>query len=517
MSQDEKSGPGVSSLAREVMLPIWSKADSVLGGTRTMRSAGEQHLPKHQGETSDRYSERLGTAVLWNQSELTLNNWVGRPFSDPVLLGDDVPEGISALKTNIDLQGTDLHVFAQHWFKVGLSKSFCHVMIDFPRKSTDHTTLADDKASGNRPYWNLVEPERVIGARAITIDGREVLSHLRLYEVTTEVTNGYNERLVERIKEYNLVEGRVEVTVWRRLDEEEFEDADSWKREDSFTMDIAVIPLVTFYSDRQGFLLGKPPLLDLYDMNIQHWQSDSDQNAILTIARFPILAMSGTDQVEDPDGGGGAITGGGPNGETIIGPFSILTTPENGGRIYYVEHAGRAIGAGKESLAELRDRMSSYGAAFLKKAPGRQTATARALDSAESISPLQAMTLQFKSALEEALRFTAMWLNEDSGGTVTLLTDFGPEEVSREDFEALKDAETRGRISRKVFLEEYKRRGVLNDKYDFDEDSKQLLDEKKKFKELEPEEPEEPKIEPRPGEEKKDRLPVGGDLKTGGD
>jgi hypothetical protein len=474
------------------MLPKWWKADAVLGGTETMRAAGEEYLPQHAGEADDRYTERLNTAVLWNQSELTLNNWSGRPFSDPLILNEDVPKEIEDAKTNIDLQGTDLHVFAQSWFSCGLSKGFCHVLVDMPRREEGHVTLADDRSSGSRPYWSLIEPERVIGARATVINGVETVTHLRVMEVSTAIgEDGYTESIVERIREYNLVvevdeeteiagEPYVAVTVWRYIEDKDRETKEAWVREEDFNMEIDTIPLVTFYADRQGFLLSKPPLIDLYDLNIQHWQRDADHNAVISVASFPILAMSGVDEIPGTaaasgipgDLAGGRIVGGGPKGETIIGPFSVLRTPEGSGRIYYVEHQGNAIEAGSKSIGELEHRMSSYGAAFLKKQPGRQTATARSLDSAESISPLASMTLRFQSALEQALGFHAKWLGQESGGTATIITDFGPEEVKREDFESLKFAFESGIISREAYIIELKRRGVLNDKYDAEDDLK---------------------------------------------
>jgi hypothetical protein len=44
---------------------------------------------------------------------------------------------------------------------------------------------------------------------------------------------------------------------------------------------------------RCAFGDGEPPLLDLAYLNVKHWQSQSDQDNILHIARVPILALIG--------------------------------------------------------------------------------------------------------------------------------------------------------------------------------------------------------------------------------
>ena len=118
--------------------------------------------------------------------------------------------------------------------------------------------------------------------------------------------------------------------------------------------------------------------------------------------------------------------------------------------------------------------MAHYGAEFLTKRPGRETATARALDSAEATSPLQDMTTRFVDALNQALFVTAQWLKEESGGTVEMTTDFGPENPDQSDMNILKFTRRLGDISRKAYLEEQKRRGILSDEYNIEEDLEQI-------------------------------------------
>jgi hypothetical protein len=122
-------------------------ANAVLGGTRSMRAAGQTFLPQHAKEADDNYKERLATAVLFNMAKLTLNSWVGRPFSDPVLLNDDVPQQIKDLDEDINKQGDAVAVFLRKWFEQGLAKAYCHVLVDYPRKEE-----LDRRGAGQAAY-----------------------------------------------------------------------------------------------------------------------------------------------------------------------------------------------------------------------------------------------------------------------------------------------------------------------------------------------------------------------------
>jgi hypothetical protein len=441
------------------MTPRWRKIQTVLNGTEEMRRAGELYLPKHEAETSLRYQERLESNILLNVTALTLDSWVGRPFSDPVH-EEDVPEELSELYTDIDLQGNDVTVFAREWFREGLAKGFAHVLIDFPKVDREGRTLEDDRRENLRPYWSLVRPENLIAAYATVDAGHEVLVHARVLETVVE-RDGFEETTTRKIRVFDRVlEGdlaRVYVSVWEERKER---GRSSWvATEGPAVIDgVTEIPIVTFYAARDGLMLARPPLEDLADLNIRHWQSNSDQISVLTVARFPMLAGSGIQEGDNLD----------------VGPKKFLTSSDPNGKFYYVEHSGAAIEAGRRDLLDLEEQMAHYGAEFLRKRPGNATATARALDSAEATTPLQDMTTRFNDALEQAVYKTAEWLKIEEPGTLSVATDFGPETAESADLSVLLEARKLRDLSREAFLAELKRRGVLADEFDAEEDEGEL-------------------------------------------
>jgi hypothetical protein len=472
LDKKDPEDPSTTSIEWDEMIDTWMMAETVLGGTRAMREAGRLYLPQHTEESDPNYMDRLETNVLFNAFEITLDQFVGRPFSEPIKLNEDIPTDIADHTVNIDLQGNDLNTFSRETFREGIAKGFVHVIItmpgvededrDEPIEGETGRTLADD--ADRRPYWIMVKPENVIFAEADIIktpDGEihEWFTHVRI-----------RENVVERVGFAQVVKERIRVLepglfqVWEKVKSKKKKE--EWRIIDQGETGLNFIPMVTYYTQRNGFLDSKPPLEDLTYMNVRHWQSTSDQINILTVVRFPMLAVAGaTDQ----------------SGSVMrIGPRQLLD----------VEHTGRAIQSGLDELNKLEEDMMSYGATFLKQKTGNETATAKAIDSAEANSELQDMTIRFMDFINNCLAVHAAWLGlETGGGTVDLLTDFGPDNVEKEDYTFLEKIRAGRDISRVALIEEAKRRGTLSEDYDPEADFQQLIKEDRELKPIQPQVP----------------------------
>lgn len=456
---NEKDAKDVTttSYTYDVMMGRWKKIDSLLGGTETMRAAGTDLLPQHEGESDKAYDERLNRCTLNNIFVQTLDSMVGRPFAEPVQ--PTVPTELEPLMDDVDLQGDDVGCFSRAVFRNGLAKGFTHVLVEYPRltPNPDGTprTLADDRAQGVRPYWCHVAPENVFYAYAQVIDGQEVLTHVRIREDVC-VRVGFADVVVERIRVLEPGFGFI-----YEKQKDTVNGKEVWKLVEQYETTVPFIPLATFYAGtRDALMLCRPPLDDLADLNIAHWQSQADQTAVLTVARFPILAGSGV-SVED-------------GGKVVVGPNVAMMSTDPAGRFYYVEHSGAAINAGRQDLVDLEQRMAAFGAQFLTKRPGSDTATARALDSAESSSPLEDAVTRFEDFLQVVLFYTTEWMGvtlpDDAGVEMAEIGATPPGDPA--DLQALGQARSTKDLSRESYLDELQRRGVLSPDFDADEDLK---------------------------------------------
>jgi hypothetical protein len=439
----------------ERMRPDWEVIRDLLGGTKAMRAARERHLPQEPAESADAYNSRLARSVLFNGFKRTVKQLTGKPFSNELQLGDDVPAEIVEWGEDIDRQGQHIHLFCREWFMDSLAMGHSHVLVDFPR-TTGPMTLADQRARNIRPYWVHVKAENLIGWRSVRINGVDVLTQVRIRETVVEEVGMFAEREIVQVRV-------IYPTFWQI-----WRDAGNgdWIVADSGPNTLGVIPLVTMYAGRCGFMASTPPLLDLAHLNLQHWRSSSDQEHILHVARVPVLfGKNLADRQQDGNTQ--------PLPKFTIGPNQIIFGPENSD-LKYVEHAGQAIGAGRQAILDTEDRMVVMGLEMEVRRPN-VTATEKVINTEESDSELHAIVGSAEDAIEWALGFTAQWASiRTGGGSATLTKDFGISMREAAEIGDLLKMRIAREITRERFYTELQRRGFFSDDLDIEAEVEEI-------------------------------------------
>lgn len=456
MAKHKKQPIESTSFNYDAQIRNWDKTETVLNGTQALRDAAKLYLPRYAGESPKNYTNRLERSFFKNFFTKTLNAMVGHPFSKPIQKEDWKTE-FDDFFDDVDLMGNNLDIFAKKTFTTGIAKGLVYILVDFPNveANADGSTLTkeDEERLNLRPYFNVLAPEAIFFIQSQMVNGIEVPIHVRIRE-DVFIQEGFEQVIKHRIR--ILEPGTFEVF--------ERNAKGDWPSIASGTTTLDEIPLVIFYLDKQGFGHSRTPLNDLADLNIAHWQSMSDQRNILTVARFPILTGIGISNEEKDN--------------VIIGPFNMLTTNQPDAEFKYLEHTGNAIESGRKDIQDLERTLETIIVDFLTKQPGNQTATAKSIDTAKSQSLLQTWTLQFQDFLDSAMLFVAKWKNlePDTNGTLTINTEFGII-GNNEDLKLLQESRRSGDISRKALLTEYKRRNILMEEYDIDEDMEEILNE----------------------------------------
>jgi hypothetical protein len=197
-----------------------------------------------------------------------------------------------------------------------------------------------------------------------------------------------------------------------------------------------------------GFMKARPPLIDLAWLNLAHWQSSSDQRHILHVARVPILFARAL-QVAD--------------GQMEIGPNRLVSADDPAADLRFVEHSGAAIAAGRQDLVDLEDRMAVLGLDMLRHQPGDVTATARAIDAAQTHATLSAIVQVLRDGMGGALEIMAsmMDLPDGSAGSLVMNQQSPIRDGAAAEADLLLRARLAGEISQAAFLGEIERRGIL--------------------------------------------------------
>src|SRR5690606_22200845 len=223
----------------KAMREDWALVSALLGGTKAMREAGETYLPKWPKEDKESYEERLSRSTLLPAFSETVKNMTGRVFARSITLGDEVPANIREWVTDdIDLQGNNLDVFADEWFRTALGYGICHCLVEYPQVEGVRT-VAEERATGVRPYAVLIKPEQVLGWRYRLVNGKPFLTQFRYRETIDEEVGAFGVESIEQIRV--LEPGKW--TVYRKS-----EGSSTWSVHEQGVSSLNKIPLVTFYT-----------------------------------------------------------------------------------------------------------------------------------------------------------------------------------------------------------------------------------------------------------------------------
>ncbi len=235
-----------------------------------------------------------------------------------------------------------------------------------------------------------------------------------------------------------------------------------WYLYDQGTNTFKTIPLVTFYTNRTGFMTAESPLIDIADLNIQHWQVSSDMYSILHTASVPILTLIG---IEGNEEGSAPVT---------VGAKSALKLPQ-GATAHFTEHSGKAVASGRQSLQDLEEQMRLLGAEMLVKKPGQATATQATLDTSQQRSELQSLTSIFEDTMDQVIQVMGAWSNMTGDtGDLDFYKDFLLTADDAVQQSLLFSMATVGLLSQQSFYEEMQRRDVLDTDRDWEAEQERI-------------------------------------------
>lgn len=435
------------------MAEDWCLIDALLEGTKGMRKAGARFLPQRLMEHDNDWSARLAAATLYPAFSNTVQYMVGRIFADPLLLKDDVPQWIAdEVVPNFNMQDQNIHVFFAEVMDRAFSKGVSYVLVDAP-PAPEVKTLADQKATGIRPYAVHITADRVIGWQCS--GGR--LSQVRVtFNEETYNPATFETSLVEQVRVFEP--GICRVFEKRRNNQGE----ETWEEvpEKATRSSLDFIPLVPFYAGRCGFMKARSLLIELAYLNAKHWRAQSATDEITDVAQIPILVAYGIQDAK----------------KIVIGSKTAIAMPTSGA-LKYTEHTGKAIEGGQAALNALKTEMQDAGARLLAQTAQTKTATESSEDSARENSQLARVVRDMEDSIESVLDIMAEYRGEESGGTIEAQADLDPEMAPISSLDFLLKMAAAGKLSSQTLFEETKRRGIINDEIEWEDEQQRIKEE----------------------------------------
>jgi len=409
--------------------PHWGLIEHLLGGTYKIRKGHRKFLPQEPRELDESYDNRLQRSVLAPYYVRLERMLAGMLTRKPVRL-DDVSDQIREQLFDVDLQGNDLQTWLYNTSRLCIRYGHVGVLVDAP-KSGDN----------GRPYWITYSPRDILGWRTEMADGQQKLTQLRLFEKVLVPDGLYGEKQVEQVRV--LTPNAFEIF--------QKDQKGDFRVVDEGTTSLSEIPFSVAYSNRVGVLESFPPLADIAELNLQHYQVQSDLGNQLHISAVPMLALFGFPASAE---------------EVSAGPGEALSLPE-GASASYIEPGGNSYDAQFRRLDQIVSQINDLGLAAVMGAKlSAETAESKRIDRSQGDSTMMVVAQQMQDMIDNCLRFHADYLQESQAGSSLVNRDFMGARLEPQEIQALLQLYTAGTVTQETLLLQLEAGEVLGDDFD---------------------------------------------------
>ena len=430
--------PFVRSLDVIAMMPDWAVMAAVTRGTNYIRDLSETYLPQEPREDDDAYQTRVDRSVLSPYTSRLIETAAGAILRKPIHIEGD-PYWLE-LAENIDGLGSNINEYARRALVSSMTFGHSAILVDYPA-AMGAMNLAEERAQGRRPYFVHVDAPQIWGWRKEPITNR--LLQVRIHDYDVRPLNEFGEEQVEEMRV--IYPGRYDLYTLGQ-DVVEFTESGGYSLDE--------IPFVPIYSNRRGLLMSQPPLLDIANLNITHYQRQADLIHALHIAAMPTLVLEGWDDT---------------TGSATMGVnYAIAMQPGN--KAYYVQSDASSFDTQMAELQALEGQMSTLGVTklFGQKFVA-ESAEAKRIDQAQSNSVLSIISQELESALNQAFSFAAQYVGMEPP-EITIDRDFDYYRLIGQDVSVLAQLNQMGKITDAMLLEILRRGEILPDNVKIEEE-----------------------------------------------
>lgn len=464
MAQSSYSVSTVSDTVQKMVKDSQRVVDVDAGGPH-MRKQGRKYLPQFPQETDEDYKARLDSSSLFNGVNKFVEDAAGKVFQQPVALKVQEDNPLTDLTSNVDLEGRDLSNFANDVFNAGMLRGISFVMVDAPRRE-GAVTRGQAQAMGLRPSMSFLTLDDVLGWKWENINNAPVLTQFRSLEVVEdEGRSEFSDEMVNQIRVQDLVDGRVYVRLYRSTESTNSSvNGSGYELHKEYQTQQTEIMVVPFYTERTGYFTANSPLQDLTEINLAHWRLQSDKSSCLHKSLSPLLFLKNMG-IEASE-----------TGELIVSTGYAFAANSESADMRWVEISGTGIDKSRTELKDLEFQMQAMGLQLVISKGGGNTATGDAIDEQKQNSRLTIYADNLKDCLETAMGWMA-----DLAGYANADTDVSVNKeyaaLNHLSMDQVRDMYVQGVISKRTYIAEARRRGVLDEEVDADTEADLVIEE----------------------------------------
>ena len=428
--------PFVRSLDVIAQISDWDTMSAVTNGTNYIRNMAETFLPQEPRESDDAWDSRVSRSVLSPYTSRIIETAAGAILRKPIHIEGN--EYWQLFSQNVDGLGSNLNEYARRAVVSSLTYGHSAILVDYPA-AMGARNLAEERAQNRRPYFINIDAPQIWGWRQESTMPGSPLTQVRIHEYTTRPLNDFGEEQIEQMRV--IYPGRYDLYTLGQ-------DVVEFTKSGGYSLD--EIPLVPIYSNRRGMLRSLPPLLDIANLNITHYQRQADLIHALHVAAMPILILEGWESATSDVGVG----------------VNYALAMQPGNKAYYVQSDATSFDAQMAELQSLEQQMSTLG---ITKLFGQkfvaESAEAKRIDQAQSNSVLAIVSQELESALNQAFRFAARYVGIEPP-VIRIDRDFDYYRLIGQDVAVLTQLNELGKLSDTTLLEILRRGEILPDNVD---------------------------------------------------
>ncbi len=433
--------------------PKWKRCSDCVDGQDALHEAREAYIPKLTDEEESAYNARLKRSDFFNGVWRTIAGLSGMAFRKPPTV--KVPAAIEPMLADIDMAGCSLDGLAKDCVQDMLEYGCFGLMVDHPPMPENVTSLsmAAAEANGLRPQIQYYDIESITNWRYARIGNIWQLAMVTLKEEADIAEDEFSHKTEVRYRVLDLIPNAQGMMTYRvRVFRINDKNEDEQVGDDVFPL-MGGKPL-SYIPFRIVGDLDEPPLIDLVDANIAHYQVNSDYRHGLHFTGLPTLFLAGV-QTEKP---------------IYLGSAAAVSTPDPQAKGQFIEFTGQGLQPTRDALDGLEKRMAILGARMLADESKQvETLGATQIKRAGENSILASIVLEVSDALEWALGVFAEWVGTSGEIAYQINRDYGTAGLSAQDLTALVGAVQAGKISDRELFDLLQRHDVIDGGKSFDE------------------------------------------------
>lgn len=414
--------------------PDWLLIKTLQEGQRALVLAGEMFLPKLTGQSEKEYTAYIKRGNLFNATARTMTGLVGAIIRKKATV--KVPSTIDLEDLTISSQTIDevIRVITENI----MSNGFYGVLVDMPPKEQGM-----DRVS---PYMAPYSALDILNWRTQKIGSDEKLVMVTLLESEQVVSPAdpfsFEEKQIIRVCFIDPVDGNYKQEKYRK--DERKGSKEQWVKEEETIIPVKQgiplkeIPFVFISANGCYPVPSKPPMLDLANLNIKHWQLSTDYYHGLHFCAMPTPWAAGF-----------------KTGQNLyIGATKAWISDEVNAKCGYLEFTGQGIAAIEKGLDKIERQMAVAGARLLEEQKvGVEAAETVRMRSSGDVATMSSIVGAVEEGTKKALTFMSEWSAADSGKVeVTMNRQFVSQQLSPQQITALLQSVQAGQISQDTFL-----------------------------------------------------------------